>query len=389
MIIKISFWFLISILLYTYVGYTVILFLVSLLSKQKNKNTPKTFDQPSVTFLIAAYNEKDSALEKVKNTFEANYPKEKIYQIWVTDGSTDGTENILKGIENVEVYHDPIRKGKTAALNRGMCFVKTPFTIFSDANTFISSESINLLIKGFENPKVGCVAGEKRITSDSTDNAVSSGEGAYWRYESLIKKLESESGSALSAAGELYAIRTELFKPIKDDVILDDFIISTNIIKEGFSIKYIPEAYASEKASLTITEEKKRKSRIAAGGFQVLFRYTYLLNVFRFPKLALQYISHKLLRWVFVPISIFIIPLLNVLILLNDSNPIYQITLSVQIIILVLAIIGSMFQNTKIRIKSFFLPYYLIMMNLSVIQGFWKYIRGNHNVIWEKSIRQT
>ncbi len=392
MVVKTIFWLLVSVLLYTYIGYSLVLLFTSLLSRRKKSKTftvKNDNDLPAITFLIAAYNEREIVPEKVKNTFEIDYPKEKVFQLWVTDGSTDGTEDILRDIENLEVIHNPQRKGKTAAINRGMKFVKTPFTIFSDANTLIAPESARLLIREFDNPKVGCVAGEKRINFYSFDNAVSTGEGIYWKYESLIKHLESQVGSTICAAGELYAIKSSLFRKVDEDIILDDFIVSTNTIKEGYSIKYIPDAYAIEKASLNISEEMKRKRRIAAGSFQVLFRYTDLLNFIRHPRFSFMYISHKVLRWLIVPFAIFIIPIFNILILFDTPSIVYLATMVIQTLFISLSLMGWLVQNTKTRHKSLFLPYYLVVMNLSVIKGFWMYIRRKHNVTWEKSARQT
>jgi cellulose synthase/poly-beta-1,6-N-acetylglucosamine synthase-like glycosyltransferase len=254
----------------------------------------------------------------------------------------------------------------------------------------LSANALRKIIEPFSNPKVGCVAGEKKIHVKSIENAAATGEGIYWRYESLIKKLESDCGSTLSATGELYAIRTELFENVDNNTILDDFIISTNVIKKGFLVKYVPEAHACEKGSANIIEEKKRKIRIAAGSFQALFRNMELLNPFKYPMFSFQFFSHKILRWFILPLSLLMIPILNIFILLfNQQKPIYLITLIAQLIILIAILLGWQLKNKLVSFKWIFLPYYLFMMNISIVQGFIRFVGGKQNVKWDKSIRQT
>lgn len=392
MFIAIAFWVLVAIMFYTYVGYIILLIIYSQIKriKQKKSLPEKSSFLPEVTLLVAAYNEKLIIDEKVNNALIQNYPQDKIHQIWITDGSTDGSELVLKEYSNITVLHQPQREGKTAAINRAMQFVKTPITIFTDANTMLAPQSISELVAPFFDPKVGCVSGEKRILMKKVENATTSGEGIYWRYESFIKKVESDCGSTLSAAGELFAIRTELYNSINNDTILDDFVISTNIAQKGFAIKYAPNAFATEKASATISEEKKRKIRIAAGGFQTLFGTTGLLNPFKFPLLSFQFFSHKVLRWVFLPIALFLLPFLNlVLLILYGENYLYIATFLAQIFFYTLVFVGFLFRNKHTWVKWLFLPYYLFITNVSIIQGLGRYLSGKQNVKWEKSLRQT
>ncbi|MHC1702279.1 MAG: glycosyltransferase family 2 protein [Tenuifilaceae bacterium] len=386
------FWILIGLLLYSYIGYTAILILIKVIKTglfKKNLMNDLHKSQPEVTVVVAAYNEEKNIQEKIENTFQQDYPKEKIFQLWVNDGSSDNTSKILHSNLNITVLDQNERQGKVAAINLAMQLVKTPITVFSDANAMLSSQAIKKLIEPFSKSRVGCVAGEKRIYIDEIENAAS-GEGIYWKYESLIKHLESSFHSTLSATGEIYAIRTNLFQKVPNDTILDDFIISTQVIKQGFLIKYIPDAYAMEKGSASILEEKKRKIRIAAGSFQALFRNVDFLNPLKYPLFAFQFFSHKILRWFVLPISLFIVPTLNILILLFFSNnPIYYLTLIAIVILFILVFIGWLIKNKQITNKLIFLPYYLFMMNMSIIQGFSRFITGKQNVKWEKSIRQT
>ena len=254
---------------------------------------------------VAAYNEKDYVDAKVKNSFEMQYPREKIHQVWVTDGSNDGTPDILRKFKDkgIEVYHEDARGGKIGAMNRGMQFIKTPIVIFSDGNTMLGKESVQRIVDMFKDPKVGCVSGEKRIFSKDADAAVGS-EGIYWKYESKLKKWDAELYSVVGAAGELFAVRTDLFQEVEKDTLLDDFIISLRIAMKGYTIQYDPEAYAIESASANVQEELKRKIRIAAGGIQSIVRLSPLLNPFKYGTLSFQYISHRVLRWTVAPVAL-------------------------------------------------------------------------------------
>ncbi len=389
----ILFWTLLIIILYSYLGYPLLLFIISsfssLLKRNRvNKGLTENYEPP-VTLFIAAYNEVDFIEKKIQNSLSLNYPKEKIQHIWVTDGSNDGTPEKLKEYSELEVYHENKRNGKIGAINRGMKFVKNPIIIFTDANSILNKESINQIVAEFKNQKAGCVAGRKRILIQSKDNAVNIGEGIYWKYESLIKKWESNINSALGAAGELFAIRTELFDEVDKDIILDDFVISLRIAQKGYKIKYIPKAFASERASINIKEELKRKTRIACGGFQAIFRLKGLLNPFQHPFLTFQYISHKIFRWFFVPISmfslLFVIPFVAIH---SQWNNLYSILLLLHTIFYIFVFIGFIFRSKKTNLKFFFTPYYIFIMNLSEIIGFIKFVLKIQSVNWERSKRE-
>jgi len=395
MVINFIFWLLIGLLIYSYFGYTIIVLIISIakrfFSPRKGSEKHPSIDLlPDVTIVIAAYNEEKNIDEKVQNTLQQDYPQDKIVQIWVNDSSSDRTKDLLTQYSNIILLNQPERQGKVAAINFALQYVKTPITIFSDANAMLSANAIKKIVEPFSNSKVGCVAGEKRILMNAIENAAATGEGIYWKYESFIKQIESTCGSALSATGELYAIRTELFEKVANDTILDDFFISTHVVKKGYLVKYIPDAYACEKASANINEEKKRKVRIAAGSFQALFRNLELLNPFKYPMFSFQFLSHKILRWFVLPISLILVPILNVLILLFSSqSPVYLATLLLQAFIILMIISGWLFKDKPVSSKWVFLPYYLFMMNISIIQGFIRYITGKQNVKWDKSLRQS
>lgn len=364
--------------------------MISIFVKSFSKKTgPVDRFEPEVTLFIAAYNEIDFVEKKVKNSFDLNYPKDKLHHIWVTDGSDDGTAEALRKYTKIEVYHENQRNGKIGAIQRGMQFVKTPIVIFSDANSILNKDAIQNMVAEFNNPKVGCVTGEKRIVTQSKDDAVNFGEGIYWKYESFLKKNESITNSALGAVGELFAIRTNLFEEVEPDTILDDFIISLRIALKGYKIKYCPHAYAIESASINVTEELKRKTRIAYGGFQAMGRLPQLFNISRYPILSFQYISHKILRWVLVPFSFLFLFFVNLFITYMENGiGFYSSIFYLQLLFYLFVLIGVFLQAKKTNLKFIFAPYYLFIMNLSEIIGLIRFIRKKQSVNWVRAKRQ-
>lgn len=389
---RLLFWIFLFIIIYAYLGYTLILlalvFFKKLLAKEKVPESDSY--EPEVTLLVAAYNERECIENKIRNSMDLDYPRDKLKLVWVTDGSDDGSPQKLRQYKNVTVLHEEVRKGKINAMNRAVKHIKTPIIIFSDANTNLNRNSIREITNIFRDMSVGCVAGEKRIITLKKEKAVGAGEGIYWRYESVIKSLESKLDSVMGAAGELFAIRTELYDEVEEDTILDDFTISLEIAKKGYKIKYAPDAFASETGSLSIREELKRKFRIASGGLQTLFRMTEILNVFKYGMLSFQYFSHKVLRWTLVPFSFILILLLNlVIVFAQDINSnLYLYFLYVQLFFYALILIGALLSNMKIRLKILFVPYYIFIMNYAMINGIFRYISGNQSVKWEKSKRR-
>jgi len=391
--LKIIFWTLFFIVFYAYVGYGILLFLIIKIKRltgyaRKHPTDPNY--EPNVTLFIAAYNEKDFIAEKIKNSRQLDYPEEKLHFVWVTDGSDDGTPDELKKFDDVIVYHQSQRNGKIGAMNRGMKFIKTPIVVFCDANTMLGRESIRRIVRLFSDPKVGCVSGEKRIFSKDQDSAAGAGEGLYWKYESALKKWDAELYSVVGAAGELFAIRTELFQEVERDTLLDDFIISLRVAQKGYTIQYDPDAYAIETASANVKEELKRKIRISAGGIQSVVRLGSLLNIFRYGTLSFQYISHRVLRWTLAPLSLlFMLPV--GLVLAIDSGILttqfYTVLFWLQILFYLAALLGWYLENQSIRLKILFIPYYFFIMNLSVFLGFKRYLKGSQTVNWERAKR--
>lgn len=391
--IEVLFWTLLFVVFYTYLGYGMILFVMVKIKRIFSKKYAVVTDLkalPEVTLLIPAYNEKDYVDQKMKNSLSLNYPEDKLKIIWVTDGSDDGTNLLLENYKKIELFHKEKRKGKINAMNRVMLFVKTPIVIFSDANTLLGEDSIMHIVNCFQDSKVGCVSGEKRIVNKSTDAAAAAGEGLYWRYESTLKKWDAELYSAVGAAGELFAIRTELYNEVEVDTLLDDFIISLRIAQKGYTIQYNPEAYAIETASQDVKEELKRKVRISAGGIQSVVRLSSLLNIFKYGLLSFQYISHRVLRWTITPLClILLVPVSSVLASQEGifDFGLYSTLFWMQGLTYLAAFTGWILENRSTRIKVLFVPYYFFIMNLSVVLGFIRFINKKQSVNWERAKR--
>ncbi|WP_435624561.1 glycosyltransferase family 2 protein [Flagellimonas sp.] len=387
------FWIALFIIFYSYLGYGILLFALIKLRRLLGLGKPFTGNEdyePEVTLLITAHNEKDFVHRKVENSKNLEYPQNKLTQVWVTDGSNDGSPELLRKYAGVQVYHSDERLGKIAAMNRGVTFVNTPIVIFSDANTELGRNSIKEIIKLFRNPKVGCVSGEKRIYSKDADNAAGAGEGLYWKYESQLKKWDAELYSVVGAAGELFAIRTELWQEVEQDTLLDDFIISLRVAMKGYTIQYNPEAYAIESASADVKEELKRKIRISAGGIQSVLRLRPLLNFFKYGTLSFQYISHRVLRWTLTPLLLLLIIPVNFFLANHEGLfdfGIYSFLFLCQVAFYTAALIGWFLENRQIRLKILFIPYYFFIMNLSMYLGFRRYMKGNQSVNWERAKR--
>lgn len=390
--IEILFWICLFIVFYTYIGYGLVLYVLvkakEMFHKQKAFTLPTDEELPEVTLLVAAYNEEEVVDEKMRNSLALDYPKGKLKWLWVTDGSNDGTNEKLKAYPETEIVYQPERQGKTAALNRAIERVKTPIVVFTDANTMINREAIREMVRAFMDEKVGCVAGEKRIAVKEKDNAASGGEGIYWKYESALKRLDGKLYSAMGAAGELFAIRTELFEKMEKDTLLDDFILSLRIVQRGYKIAYCSTAYAMESGSADMKEEEKRKVRIAAGGLQSIWRLRALLNPFRYGTVSFQYVSHRVLRWSVTPIALFaLIPLNVVLATLDTGHSLYKIILLLQILFYGMGLWGYYLSTRQIKNKILYIPYYFLFMNINVIRGAFYLRKRKGNGAWEKAKR--
>ena len=381
------FWIGLIIIFYTYIGYGLVVALLSKVTRQPNRFIPvPDKDLPEVTLLVAAYNEEQCVEDKIVNTINLDYPKDKLSIFIVTDGSTDNTPLIVKKFHAVKLFHEFQRRGKIHAVNRVMKHVTSPIVVFSDANTHLNQDALRNIVRHYQDERVGGVAGEKRIYKNPADNASGSGEGFYWKYESFLKKKDAEVYSIVGAAGELFSVRTHLYQAPGENIIIEDFLLSMNICAKGYRFMYEPEAYALETASVSVEEEWKRKVRICAGAFQAMAKLKHLLNPFQHGILSFQYFSHRVLRWTLAPLFLPIIFLSNLWLAVTGPE-IYAWVLIGQIGFYLLAAAGYFLRNKKISLKGFFIPYYFMVMNISVYAGLIRYVKGKQSVVWEKAQR--
>jgi poly-beta-1,6-N-acetyl-D-glucosamine synthase len=389
LLLKIIFFISFSILFYNYIGYGILL---AVLVRIKRALRPETQSgevfEPAVTLIVAAYNERSFIDQKISNSLNLDYPEEKLDIIFITDGSSDGTEKIVQNYPRVISLHENERKGKTAAINRAMKIVRTPFVIFCDANTLLNKEAVRNIIKHYRDENTGGVAGEKKVMMNDANTAAAT-EGIYWKYESLLKKLDAALYTVVGAAGELFSVRTALFTPVEPSVILDDFIISLRINQQGYRIAYAPDAYAMEAPSMDINEEHKRKVRISAGGFQSIVMLKGLLNIFRYPLLSFQYISHRVLRWTLSPLSLSLLLISSAVLAYSGAGQIYTYTFYAQVLFYILSLAGWFLAARNIKFKPCYIPFYFTFMNVAIYEGFIRYMKKQQSAVWEKAQRET
>lgn len=385
LVLEIIFWLSIFFLFYSYAGYAIITYILIKMQKVQQPTLVANYT-PSVTLLIAAYNEASFIEEKIANTFALDYPKEKLQIVFITDGSNDGTDTIITKYPGITVLHSNERKGKTAALNRAMPFATNEIVVMCDANTILNKDCIKLLVQDYQDANVGGVSGEKRVLSE---DGLTKQEGLYWKYESALKKLDAKYYTVVGAAGELFSFRRILWSDVEEDTLLDDFMISMRIVEKGYRILYEPQAYAMETASASVKDEAKRKVRIAAGGFQSINRLLPMLNIFKYGKASFLYISHRVLRWAVCPFCLVLALVLNIVLAIQTQQIIYTYFLAAQLAAYALVLINWLLSKVNLKLPFVQPLQYFVFMNICVIRGLFRYIKGKQAVTWERAERQV
>lgn len=358
---------------YVYVGYPLLLLLFSFILRKPIK---KEEIYPSVTLLIAAYNEERVIREKIENSLQIDYTRDKLEIVIASDGSEDRTDAIIMEYKEKGILLRRFgeRMGKVGALNRAMQEIKSEIVVLSDANTMYHKDAVKMLVRNLADPSVGAVTGDVRLESERA--SFGQGEGAYWQYERWIQKKESEIGSIIGVDGAMYAIRREIYIPPSNNIILDDFVISMNIAASGHRVVYEPEAIAFEETSPTWREEFRRRPRITAGGYQALWQREGVPS-FSNGLLLFEYVSHRLFRWL-LPFFLIVLFASNWFVL---DNALLRIFLGCQIIFYLLAWIGLI---TETKTKLFAIPFYFCMVNLGALIGFFRWLTKGQQVMWKK-----
>jgi cellulose synthase/poly-beta-1,6-N-acetylglucosamine synthase-like glycosyltransferase len=382
------FWIMVAVIVYTYLGYGLLLlclrWLYQLFSRKTNNNGPAA-DWPELTIVIAAYNEATVIQQKLDNCFALRYPAGKKHIICVTDGSTDGTDRLVALYPEVQLLHQPERRGKAAAINRAMLQVQTGLVVFTDANTLLNETALEALAAGFRDERIGAVAGEKQVLPLRSAPAASV-ESIYWQYESLLKKEDARLHSVMGAAGELYAIRTRLFTALPEDTICDDLRITMHIVRLGYRIGYTPLAISREYASGTVVGEYQRKLRIGVGNIQSLAWLPFMGSLI----FTWQLLSRKLLRWLVVPYLLMPAWLLNGWLLSQpgSSNGCLLGIFLLQTGWYLWALLGWCCRGIRSLPGIFFLPFYFCLANLAMIHALLRYWGKSQSVNWTKIPRE-
>ncbi len=378
------FWFSLAVVLYTYVGYALVVWVWARL--RPARPTPATGFEPEVTLVVPAYNEAAILAEKMRNCRSLDYPADKLQLLVITDGSTDDSSRVLAEFPEVQHLHQDARAGKSMAENRAIHYVHTPYVIFTDCNTQLNPAAVRQLVRHYQDPQVGAVSGEKRVLRDGS--APGAGEGMYWLYESFLKRCDSHISSLMGAAGELVSFRTDLFSPLEPDTVLDDFVQSMRIVKAGYRVVYEPDAYALEPPSFSLPDEMERKIRICAGGWQAMSRLRPLLNPLRQPVVSFLYISHRVLRWTLTPALLLLLLPLNVG-LAGAVGGIYWGLLLAQLLFYGAAGLGWWRALRGQTAGPALVPLYFTMMNVAVFAGARRFWRNTQPAAWNKAQRTT
>lgn len=372
---KLVFLFIIGVAVYTYAGYPLVLFLLGTLRRKKKPEGAEAF--PSVALIISAYNEERIIREKIKNSLELTYPRDKLKIIVASDGSIDGTDNIVMEFERENVFLKKFdkREGKSATLNRTVLGIDEEILVFSDANAFYRKNALRELVKRFTDPEVGCVVG--RLVYMHNHSYVGKGESLYWRYESLLNRLEGRLGSLLVATGTIFAVRRQLFRPVLKDV-ANDFQLPAEVASQGYRVVFESEAIAYERSTYFFREEFSRKRRIIVRG---LTGFKNLKGNFGGVLRIFQFISRKLLRW-------WIGPLLPALYVSNAfllGRPLFLGLFLLQNAFYALALVGAILRRGNVPSRVFFIPFYFVLVNAAALAAIMTYFAGDRLSAWEKA----
>jgi cellulose synthase/poly-beta-1,6-N-acetylglucosamine synthase-like glycosyltransferase len=362
-------------LFYTFLGYPLLMFCLA--SKRRPPDAPADARPPfTITVVIAAHNEEAQILPRIENLLASRYPLDQLDILIVSDGSTDRTVQKIQslGDPRVRVIDQPERRGKAHALNLALAETRAELVVFADARQRFDPGAIAALAGHFHRPETGAVSGELLI--DPAGSTAGGGIDAYWRLEKFIRLSEARHDSTIGCTGAIYAIRRALYRPIRDDTILDDVVIPMQIALQGFRVGFEPAALAHDPQTLEPAREKIRKRRTLAGNYQMLFRHPAWLLPWH-NRLWWQLFSHKYLRLA-APFLLLLLLGSNALLLHSFY---YRLLFFGQCLFYGLAVCGGIF--TVVKFPPFSLPAGFIFLNWMSLAGLWHYLRPNSRSGWE------
>ena len=386
--VEVIFWSCLLLVAHTYVIYPIVLFLAYGLEQLRRdlRYLPRRRDRrcsslkpgelPKVSLIIPAYNEQSHLPDKIRNVRQLDYPLDKLEVVFVSDGSTDRTNEILGTLEdtNIQTVFLPIRQGKPTALNHGVARATHDILIFSDAATLFEPDALKKLVRHFAEPKVGVVCGALQFLGTAESRQT---EGVYWKYESMLRLMESRLGATLTASGAMYALRRQCYRPPAANVLIEDFVIPMNARKLGYRVAYDPEAKGTEFAAASVAGEFTRRVRLAVGSFRALGEF---IRTPLQPFTYVAFFSHKLLRWI---LPVLLIGLLASSAVLQGS-PLYRPFFALQLVFYLWAFFGYVFHDQLQRVRYGLMAYYLMAIHLAYLVGFVRLLRGQEKATWQR-----
>lgn len=379
MALPLIFWACLFLVAYTYLLYPAVLFVVSSLAGlgRRGRTAPEAGPLPAVSMIIPAYNEERHLPAKLANLAALDYPRDRLEILFVSDGSTDATNEILERAAAggyVTFFPLPIRGGKSSALNQAVGRARHDILVFSDAATLFAPDAVGKLVRHFADPRVGVVCGALQFQASAESRQT---EGLYWRYESLLRLMESRIGVTLTASGAIYALRRECFVPLAADTLVEDLVVPMTARRLGFRVLYDPQARGTDFAASTVAGEFARRVRIATGSFRALGG---LLRGPLDPVTAFAFVSHKLLRWT---LPFLLIGMLVTSVALLDS-PLYRALFALQVLFYGWGLVGYLFRPRIQGIRFALVAYYLLAMHLAFLVGFVRYLSGRREIEWRQ-----
>lgn len=371
------FWLSVAALFYVYIGYPLLVWMVSRIAP---KNVKRAAFEPSVTILVTAYNEEAAIRQKLENTLEIEYPREKIEILVASDGSTDKTDAIVKEFapKGVKLFRQEGRVGKTITQNNAVERATGEIILFSDATTDYKTDVLREITPNFADESIGCVAGKLIYVDDSASN-VGKGAKSYWNYETFLKESESRACSLIGASGCLYAVRRSAYKPMYAEA-CSDFLICTLVYEQGLRSIYEPNAVCYEETNRQTDKEMKMRVRVVGQTFTDLWRNRRMLNPFRSGFYAVELFSHKVLRY---SVPLFLLTLFAANTVLIAHSLFYEIVFLAQSAFYALALVGWLIEKMGARIGVLAIPQYFVLANAASVIAFYKFLRGTNYAAWE------
>src|SRR5882762_11896443 len=382
--VAITFWVALFAILYSYVGYPAFLWLVSRVGRcDESSCAGQSGHLPSVTLIISAYNEEKVIGEKIENTLSLDYPRELLEIVIVSDGSTDRTGEIVTEFahQGVVLRHYEGRIGKTACLNRALPLAAGGIIVFSDANSSYEKGALKALVRPFQESAVGFATGWTRYGSGERSAADSL--GIYSRLELTTKELESRLGSCIGADGAIFAIRKELYLPLKDYDI-NDFVIPLSINERGYLGVLQREAICFEKDAGGAKGEFQRQVRITSRTIRAIVNYRQLLNPFRFGLLSFELFSHKVCKFL---VPLFMVALLVTNLILAERGGFFLMAFIAQGIFYVAASAASFVPKGSLLSPMVEAARTFVVVNAAIALAWVKYLQGETYTTWSPTKR--